>query len=138
MKNLFIIALLVVSFTTFAQETKDTNKPENSRNEKRERLSPEERDAKHLKKLTSDLNLNEKQQEQVGKMIADQGAKRDAFRAGKKVEHEAMKGKMEEEKAAMDAKMKAILTPEQFEKWNANNEKRRAKMKERMHERRGN
>ena len=137
MKKLFIATLLVVGLSTFAQETKDSNRPENSRNEKRERLSPEERDAKHLKKLTSDLNLTQKQQEQVGKIMAEQGAKREAFRANKKVEHDAMKGKMEEERAATNAKMKAILTPEQFEKWSANNEKRRAEMKERMHDRRG-
>ena len=131
MKKLFIATLLVIGLTTFAQEKKE--RPNRSEMEK---LTPEQRSEKHLKKLTTDLNLDAKQQEQIGKMISEQGEKRETFRANKKAEHEAMKGKMEEERAATTAKMKTILTPEQFEKWNANNEKRRAEMKERMHERR--
>lgn len=137
MKKLFIAALLVVGLSTFAQERKERPNRDNSETS-REKLTPEQRSEKHLKKMTTDLSLNEKQQEQVGKIIAEQSTKREAFRANKKAEHEAMKGKMKEERAAMDAKMKAILTPEQLEKWNANNEKRRSKIKERMHERRGN
>jgi protein CpxP len=137
MKKLLIAALLVIGLSTFAQERKERPNRDNSK-ASREKLTPEQRSEKHLKNLTTDLNLNEKQQEQVGKIIAEQGAKREAFKTNKKAEHEAMKGKMQEEKAAMDAKMKAILTPEQMEKWKANNEKRRAKIKERMHEKRGN
>jgi periplasmic protein CpxP/Spy len=38
----------------------------------------------------------------------------------------------------MNAKMKSILTPEQFEKWKSNNEKKREKLKERILEKRGN
>lgn len=132
MKKLFIAALLVVGLSTFAQERKQRPNRSNSETSN-EKLTPEQRSEKHLKKLTTDLNLNEKQQEQVGKIITEQGAKREAFRANKKAEREAMKGKMEEERAAMDAKMKTILTPEQFEKWNANKEKMKEKMKERMH-----
>ena len=137
MKKLFIAALLVVGLTTFAQEKKE--RPNRANSEvSGVKLTPEQRAEKHLKKLTTDLNLDAKQQEQVGKMISEQGAKRETFRANKKAEHEAMKGKMEEERAATTAKMKTILTPEQFEKWNANNENRRAKIKERMHIKRGN
>ena len=36
----------------------------------------------------------------------------------------------------MDEKMKAILTPEQYEKWNANKVEKKEKMKARMEERR--
>ncbi|WP_310377899.1 hypothetical protein [Flavobacterium sp.] len=136
MKKLFIAALLVVGLSTVAQERKERPIRDNSETS-REKLTPEQRSEKHLKKMTSDLNLNEKQQEQVGKIIAEQGAKRDAFRAGKKAEHEAMKTKMEAERTATDAKMKTILTPEQFEKWSSNNEKRRSKIKEKMHDKRG-
>ncbi|TRX40039.1 Spy/CpxP family protein refolding chaperone [Flavobacterium restrictum] len=144
MKKVLIAALLLVGLNSFAQERND--KPNRDEMEK---LTPEQRNEKRLKKLTADLDLNTKQQEQVSKIITQQGLKREAMKAKREdfkanqekpspEERADFKKQMMDEKTAMDAQMKAILTPEQFAKWTENNEKRRDKMKERMHERRNN
>lgn len=144
MKKVLIAALLLVGLTGFAQDRK-----ERPNRDEMEKLTPEQRNEKRLKKLTADLDLNTKQQEQVSKIIAEQGPKRDAMKAKREdfkanqekpspEERAAFKKQMMDEKNAMDAQMKAILTPQQFVKWTENNEKRRDKMKERMHERRNN
>jgi periplasmic protein CpxP/Spy len=144
MKKLFIIALFAIGFTSFAQEgDKQMSKDE------MEKMTPEQRTEKQLKKLTSDLNLDTKQQEQIRQVLLEQEAKRESFktkRAERKAtdqkptseEREAFKKEMMDNKANMDAKMKSILTPEQFEKWKSNNEKKREKLKERILEKRGN
>lgn len=140
MKKLFLVALVVVSFTAFAQE--GIGKPDK---EAMGKLTPEQRTEKHLKKLTADLNLNANQQEQVKQILTEQGIKREAFKAKREEykannlkptpeEREALKSKMQEEKNAMDSKMKAILSPEQFEKWISIQEKKKEKMKARMEE----
>jgi len=122
-KKLFLAALLVVGLATFAQDKKE--RPSRAEMEK---MSPEQRNELHLKKMTSELDLNAKQQEQISQIISEKSTKREAMKTERK-------NKMLEEKKEMDEKMKKILTPEQYEKWNANKEKRRGQMKERMHDR---
>jgi hypothetical protein len=127
MKKLIIAALLVVGIAAFAQNRKEMgNRPDRSEMEK---FSPEQRTQLMVKKLTLDLDLNAKQQEEVKQIIADQEEKREAMRAERKIrkagaeklntdEQFAMQNKMLDEKIAMKNKMKTILSPEQFEKWN--------------------
>ena len=79
MKKLFIVALLVVGMTSFAQERKA--KPERA---KMEQLTPEQRDQLQLKKMTLDLDLNASQQKEMSKIIAEQSAKREARMAERK------------------------------------------------------
>lgn len=131
MKKLFIVALLVVGMASFAQERK--GRPERA---EMENLTPEQRNQLKLKKMTLELDLNAKQQEQVGQIIAEQSAKREVMRAERKAKQEkssderfALKSKMMDEQIAVKNKMKSILSAEQFEKWNA--------QKEKEHERRG-
>jgi len=111
-----------------------------------EKLTPEQRTEKHLKKLTADLNLNAKQQEQIKQILTEQGIKREAFKAKRQEykasntkptseEKEAFKSKMLEEKSDMENKMKSVLTPEQFEKWKAIREKNKEKMQMRREKR---
>ena len=106
MKKVLIAVLLMVGISSFAQEGK-------------QKMTPEQKNEKHLKRMTTELDLNEKQQGQVKQLIAEQSAKR-----------EAIKKQMAEERKNMNDKMKVILTPEQFEKWKANQEKRKKEMKE--------
>ncbi|PWA04658.1 hypothetical protein [Flavobacterium psychrotolerans] len=137
MKKLFLAALLVVGLTTFAQEQKDKPKRAGMEN-----LTQEQKNQMHLKRLTSELDLNAKQQLEVGKIIAEQGTKKEAMKA----KHEAMKAEqkrptdeeraaikkqMLDDKNAMNDKMKAVLSPEQFVKWNEIREKNKAKRGER-------
>lgn len=145
MKKLIVTALLVVGIAAFAQDRNEMgNRPD--RRPEMEKLSPEQRTQLMVKKMTLDLDLNSKQQEQVKQVIAEQGAKREAMKAdrmAKKEEeakrntddHYAMKNKMLDEQIAMQDKMKKILSPEQFEKWNKLKEKRQGKFHDKHHER---
>lgn len=122
MKKLFIAALLFVGVVSFAQDI--NQKPTR---DQREKLTPEQRKEKHLQKLTSDLNLDIKQQEQVKQLIAEKSAKAEKFkesRADSKTpptaeEKAAFRKQMEADKTATDSKMKSILTAEQYAKWKA-------------------
>jgi DNA primase catalytic subunit len=122
MKNLIIALVLVLGMTSFAQERKE--KPSR---EEMEKFTPEQRNQLMLKKMTLELDLNAKQQEQVKQVIAEQSTKREAMKAEQKAKQEkpttderfAMKNKMLDNQIAMKAKMKTILTAEQLEKWDA-------------------
>ena len=116
MKKLFIAALLFVGIVSFAQDVTQ-----------KEKLTPEQRTEKHLQKLTSELSLDKKQQEQVKQLLAERSAKAQKFRDSRKdsktkptdAEREAFKKQMIAEKEANDAKMKAILNADQYTKWTA-------------------
>ena len=142
MKKLIIAALLVVGLTAFAQNRKEMgDRPEKS---KMEKFSPEQRTQLMVKKLTLDLDLNAKQQEEVKQIIAEQGERREAMRAERMAkkgdekrptadEQFAMKNQMLDDQIVMKNKMKTILTPEQFEKWNSLKNKRQEKFEEKRH-----
>lgn len=136
MKKLFFVALVFVGMTTFAQRP---------RGERKEKLTPEQRVDFQVKKMTKDLNLNDKQAEQVKALVSKEVEKREAKRAemeAKKAEQakptkEEMEAKMTEMKAnqeAMKAEMKKILTDEQYTKWEQNREEKKEKLVERMKE----
>ena len=135
MKKVFLAVLLVVGITAFAQE-KDLK-----RNGK-ERLSSEQKVDFQVKKMTKDLDLNDKQAEQVKVLVAKQVQKRDEKRAemkeNKDKKRAEMKANMETEQAAISADMKKILTPDQYTKWEKTREEKKEKMKERILERRDN
>ena len=146
MKKVIMAALLVVSLSSVAQQRR-----ERPNRDQMEKLTPEQRQEKHLNKLTTDLNLNAKQQEEVKKLLAEQSAKAAEFKAKREAKREAKKDeqllasakerkemaqKMKAEKEANDAKMKSILTPEQYTKWENDREIRKEKMLEKREERR--
>ena len=138
MKKLFIAALLVVGMTSFAQEKKA--RPERA---KMEQMTPEQRNQLHLKKLTLELDLNASQQKEMSKVIAEQSAKREAKMAERKATKDsvkkltsdeifAKKSKMLDEQIVMKERVKKILTPEQYKKWDDMKSKRHHGMKKRM------
>lgn len=141
MRKLIVATLLAISALTFAQE-----KMENEMNTSRKgHWQNGERDEIRLNKLTSELNLNAKQQEQIKNVMAEQKAKREAFMKEKmanketskepiKEEQKARSEKMKQAKASMDEKLKTILSPEQFAKWNTVKDEAKAKMKEKRKE----
>jgi len=146
MKKVIMAALLVVSLSSVAQQRR-----ERPNRDQMEKLTPEQRQEKHLNKLTTDLNLNAKQQEEVKKLLAEQSAKAAEFKAKREAKREAKKDeqllasakerkemaqKMKAEKEANDAKMKSILTSEQYTKWENDREIRKEKMLEKREERR--
>ncbi|MBF4494370.1 hypothetical protein IRZ83_18705 [Flavobacterium sp. JLP] len=139
MKKLFIAALLFVGMASFAQ---DMDQPSR---DQRERLTPEQRNEKQLKKLTTDLSLDANQQAQVKQLLAERSAKAEKLRDARKAQknsdvkptadqREAFKKEMIAEKEANDAKMKTILTADQYKKWTAIQEENKDKARERMKE----
>lgn len=141
MKKLLVVAVLLVSLTNFAQvQNNEANRAQ------REKLSPEQRNQLMLKKMTLDLGLNESQQKEMSKIIAEQSAKREAAMAQRKANKEkgvkptaeerfARENKMLDEQIAMQDKMKKILTPDQFKKWEQSKAERQQKMQERREKR---
>ncbi|WP_291285358.1 hypothetical protein [Flavobacterium sp.] len=140
MKKLLIAALLFVGIASFAQEA--DQKPAR---EPRERLSPEQRNEKKLKKLTSELNLDANQQAQIKQLLADRSAKAEKYKEDRKSKKEngtslttedkvAFRKQMLDEQAANDAKMKSILNADQYKKWTSIQDENKEKAKEKMRE----
>jgi protein CpxP len=140
MKKLFIAALLFVGVASFAQDAdqKPTREP-------REKLTPEQRNEKHLQKLTTDLNLDANQQTQVKQLLAERSAKGEKLKEERKnrkdsdtkptaAERDAFKKQMIAEKEGNDAKMKAILNADQYKKWTSMQEENKDKAREKMKE----
>ena len=117
MKKLIVAALLVVGLTTYAQEKE-------GRRSGKEKLTSEQKVNLQVKKMTKDLDLNEKQTKDVRALVAKQVEKR-----------EAIKVQMQAEKEAVSVEMKKILTAEQYAKWEKNREEKIENFKEKMSER---
>ena len=110
MKKVFIVAILALSLNSFAQDRKEKH----SRGEM-EQMTPEQRSQLLVKKMTLELDLNAKQQDQVAKIIAEQSAKREAMRAERKAKMEEgkinrfeMANKLLDEQIAMKEKEEGV------------------------------
>jgi hypothetical protein len=139
MKKLIIALVLGMGMTCFAQETTPKSNRGDGQN-----LTPEQRVEKQLASMTKDLSLDTKQQEAVGTLLKEKSAKAQEARAkreamkssGEKMTDEqktAFRTAMQTEKADTEAKLKTILTADQFKKWSAT----RAENEDKMRQRRG-
>ena len=137
MKKVLIAVLLFAGLAAFAQE-----QDHGTNRQGREKLSPQQRNELMLKKMTLDLGLNESQQKDMSKIIADGSAKRDAAVAERKAnkdkgvkptsdERYQMESKRLDEEIVVKDKVRKILTPDQFKKW----EQMKSDRKEKMHDR---
>jgi len=142
MKKLFIAALLFVGVASFAQ---DADQGQDQHREHRERMTPEQRNEKQLKKLTTELSLDANQQAQIKQLLAERSVKAQKLREARQAtkdsntkptaaEKEAFKKEMMAEKDANDAKMKSILNADQYTKWKAIQEENKDKAREKMKE----
>jgi protein CpxP len=140
MKKLIIALAFGIGLTGFAQEA--TSKPTKADMEK---MTPEQRQKKHLAYLTKELNLDAKQKEAVGTILVEKSAKAQDAKAQKDVrkasgdkmtaeERTAFKNTMQAEKADTETKMKAILSADQYQKWVSMREENKEKMKQRKAE----
>jgi Spy/CpxP family protein refolding chaperone len=132
MKKVILAALLVVGLTTYAQKKE-------GRRAGKEKLTLEQKVDIQVKKMTKDLDLNEKQTNDVRALVTKQIEKREAkrkemedFKIKKK---EDLKAQMKAEKEAVSIEMKKILTAEQYAKWEKNREEKIENFKEKMSER---
>ncbi|MDL2145318.1 hypothetical protein QQY79_22565 [Flavobacterium tructae] len=143
MKKLIIAAFLFVGIASFAQEADQSVQPQ------RERLTPEQRNDRQLKKLTSELNLDANQQTQIKQLLTDRSANAEKFREDRKNRKDngtkltteqkaAFKQQMADEKTANDTKMKSILNADQYKKWTSIQDEKREKAKEKMKDRKDN
>jgi protein CpxP len=143
MKTLIIALVFGIGISGFAQVA--TPQPGDP---KMEKLTPEQRQAKHLAKLTKELNLDAKQQEAVGKILAEKSDKAQDLKSKKEArkesgekltmqEKQALKSSLKAEKEDTENQMKAILSAEQYQKWETMKEENKAKMKDRIREKRG-
>lgn len=132
MKKLLIAIVMLGALTSFAQERKTDQ----------DKLTPEQRVELQVKKMTLDLDLNDKQQKDIKKLLTEQAKKREEGKAKreamKKVgtkptseERFAMKSKMMDEQIAFKAEIKKILSEKQMEKWEEHKEDRMEKMRNR-------
>lgn len=139
MKKLLVAALLVVGMTTFAQEKME---------EQKQQLTPEQKVNLQVKKLTKELNLSDKQAQELKEIVVKEIEQREARKAeiqARKAEKKKMaseelnarKLKFEEEKMQTEERMKKILTPEQFSKWTEIRKARKEKMADRIENRMG-
>ena len=122
MKKLIAVALLVSSLSTFAQ----VEKKEKGDKEPMEKISPEKRGEREVKKMTKDLGLNESQQKEMKALFSEMNSKVEGDKKPSKEDRKAMKDKISK-----------ILTPEQNAKWEKIQEEKKEKMKERREEKGG-
>ena len=121
MKKLIVTIVLVISSLSFAQE--------------KSKLSPEQQTELQIKKMTLDLDLDANQQKELRTILLENAKKREAKKMALKEkmskgqkpttdEQFEMKSKMLDDKIEHKAQLKKILKPEQFQKWEQNQENR--------------
>ncbi len=135
MKKLIIALSIALSCVAFSQEKNI------------EKKSPEERAEKQLKKMTLDLNLDQKQVATLSELLLNQAKKRDekilAYQINKedigsisREDRKILLAEMKQNQSEMKEKMKEILNAEQFTKWEKKQQDKREKMIEKIKERR--
>jgi protein CpxP len=114
MKRISLIAAMVlgglVAFSTLANAQDDT-----TAKKKRGGGTPEQQ----LERMTTALTLTADQKPKVKTVLEDQGKKMTALRD--ETDQDARRTKMQDLRKETTAKMKKILTPEQFTKYEAMN-----------------
>ena len=136
MKNLLIIAVMLISMISFSQ------------NERKGKLSKEEQVEVQLKRMTTDLNLDTKQQKEVKAFLVEKADKREAKRAeiqarreaGKprlsEEEREELKAELQNEKANDKERLGKILSEDQIKKWDQIQTEKREEKKAHLREKR--
>lgn len=136
MKKLILAIALVATTLTFAQERKARG----------EKLTPEQQTELQVKRMTLELDLDEKQQKEIKTILVEQSKKRETKVAAMKAKKEkgekptaderfAMKNEMLDNQIAMKAKMKRILKPEQFTKWEEKQVDRKERIEKKVQKR---
>jgi Spy/CpxP family protein refolding chaperone len=115
-----IIALQVCGFV-YASDDKECKKCE----KKCMGQNTEKMQAKHLDKLTKELNLTPEQKDKISAIMKESGEK-------KKAEMQKMRENAKAEMEAKDKSIDAVLTPEQAQKFENMQAERKAKMEKKM------
>ncbi|AKK73004.1 lipase chaperone [Chryseobacterium gallinarum] len=126
MKKLVLaIAFIGMGGFAMAQQTTPQDK-EARRAEMQQKMQQKEQE--RLAQMQKDLNLNQSQVAQIKALQDKRKAERKAEFEKNKEFRQAKMEEMKAKRAQMDADMKKILTPQQYDKWQAD---RNAKMEQR-------
>ena len=124
-KKLVVAMALILSFGVSAQD----------RREKLKNATPEERVEMRTEKMSEKLGLDENQKKKVKEIFAAQQKENKAVREEMKAEREKAlaekKAIMKKQNDALKAKLKPVLSEEQFKKWEAMQNENMEKVKER-------
>ena len=125
MKKVVFILVAFISIQTFSQK---------ERTHKKSDLTPEQMATLRAKQMTLDLDLNEKQQEQVMAFTLKNVEELKKMKGERKElseqEKYELKNKMLDNQIAVKKEMKNILNEEQYEKWQKMRNQRAKKMKQ--------
>lgn len=125
MKKL-VLAIAFIGMGSFAMAQQTTPQDKEARKaEMKQKMQQKEQE--HMAQIQKDLNLNQSQVAQVKALHEKRKAEMKAdFEKNKEIRQAKME-EMKAKRAQMDADMKKILTPEQYDKWQAD---RQAKMEQ--------
>ena len=135
MKNIFLLALALLTFQANAQEQK--REMRKAKMEAAKKMTAEEIATIQTKKLTLHLDLDKSQQDKVYNIHLEQAKKRKAKmeklkalkEKGKDVKpdrYKMMNDRLDAQ-IALKKQFKEILTPDQYKKWEASNDSKRSK-----------
>lgn len=140
MKKLAILVITLTASYTFAQEVPTKTLPT------KEKMTVEQRVELQTKRLTLDLDLNQKQQDEIKSLLKKEAKEMEVTREkmkpnkseGEKLSADEkfnIQSKSLDKQIAMKAEMKKILTTEQYTKWEAKQKNRKGQLKGKLGER---
>ena len=142
MKNLLVIALALITIQVSAQN-RNQGERRGARMEQGQRIkdfTPEEIAQLQTKKMTLHLDLTESQQKQIEKLHLENAKERQSRMEERqtkmKEDRLSMMNERLDRQIEMKAKMKKILNPEQFEKWETMQTRKQKGMQKNMKEKR--
>ncbi|MCS3868051.1 Spy/CpxP family protein refolding chaperone [Chryseobacterium ginsenosidimutans] len=128
MKKLFF-AITMIAFGSLAMAQQTTTTPQDKQARRAEMQQKfQQKEQEHLAQMQKDLNLNQGQVDKIKALQDQRKAEMKAEFDKNKDQRQAKMEQMKAKRAQMDADMKQILTPQQYDKWQAD---RKAKMEER-------
>ena len=133
MKKIFLTLALGVATITFAQQM---DRPAKMDPEQR-KVEMQKRQQEHLDKMSKDLNLSKDQVKKIKDLQDKQMADMQKNMQQRDVDRKAKMDEMKKKQDAHAAEMKKILTPEQYQKWDADKKAKMEKRREMMKDRKG-
>ena len=128
MKKL-VLAIAFIGIGSFAMAQQTTTTPQDKQAKRAEMQQKfQQKEQEHLAEMQKDLNLNQGQVDKIKALHDRRKAEMKAEFDKNKDQRQAKKEAMKAKRAQMDADMKQILTPQQYDKWQAD---RKAKMEQR-------
>lgn len=124
------VALVAASVSGYAQD--------GAAPKERPHKTVDERVKARTERMTRELGLSAEQVERVEVMNRQQATEAEKDRAAGDQEREARRAAMKERRDRYDVELKAVLTPDQYTKWQAKKEEGKKKLQDKRTERREN